>query len=238
MPTRRTTLAPRLAAGLIALTAMSGLAASYGASLGRTGSHAAAIDRMLSYFTNTTGLLVAVLFGAIALRPEAWLQPRPETRQAPWPAPFPGPWAVAGTALACLLVGVVQRLLLAGLRVLEGADRAADILLHLALPALVPLFWLAFAPKGHLRYRDALLWALYPLAFLAVTLMRGAATGWYPYPFVNVARFGWGPVLAHTGGIAAGFLVVGAGLIVLDRRLGQAAGRPDGRSEARPEAHP
>ncbi|AWN39093.1 hypothetical protein DK427_17795 [Methylobacterium radiodurans] len=214
MPAHRTTArAPRLAAALIALTAAAGLAAGYAAVLDRTGSHAAAVARMLNYFTNTTGLVVAILFGAIALRPGSWLRP----------------WPVAGTALACLLVGIVQRLLLAGLRVPQGADRVADILLHLAVPALVPLFWLTFVPKGSLRYRDALLWALYPLAFLAVTLVRGATTDWYPYPFVNVARFGWAAVMANVGGIAAGFLATGAALVALDRRLGAAA-----RSDPRP----
>lgn len=200
----------RFAAGLIAAAAAAGFAAGYGAVLGRTGSPVAAAAIMLSYFTNLTGLLVAALFLGISLDPVRALRP----------------WLVAGAGLAALLVGLVQQALLAGLRTLRGGDLVADILLHQVVPVAVPLFWLAFVPKGRLRYGHALLWALYPLAFLAVTLLRGAATGWYPYPFLNVARLGWPMVLAHLGGIAAGFFLVGLGTVALDRRLGPRARYP------------
>lgn len=202
-PEEKHAVALRFTAGAIAVAAAAGFFAGYDAVLGRIGSYARATAIMLSYFTNLTALLVAALFLSIGLIPVRRLRPR----------------LVAGAGLAVLLVGLVQQALLAGPHLLSGGDLVADILLHKVLPVSVPLFWLAFMPKGHLRYGDALLWALYPLAFLAVTLLRGAATGWYPYPFIDVTHRGWPMVLGYLGGIAAGFLLVGLGFITLDRKL-------------------
>ncbi|KQT45650.1 hypothetical protein ASG52_14930 [Methylobacterium sp. Leaf456] len=193
----------RLAAALIALCAALGVAAGFWAVNGRTGSGLKAAWIMLAYFTNFTGLLVSVVFAGIALG-------RPT---------FATSWLVAGTALATLLVGIVQRLLLHGLKPRQGGDLVADILLHQTVPVLVPLFWLAFLPKGRLGWRDPLLWACYPLAYLGYALLRGTLEARYPYPFLDAGRIGWGPVLAYAAAIAAAFLLVGGGIVALDRAL-------------------
>ncbi|GJE70879.1 Pr6Pr family membrane protein [Methylorubrum podarium] len=193
----------RLAAALIALCAALGVAAGFTAVFGRTGSVPLTAWIMVAYFTNLTGLLVLAVFGGIALRLPALAQPR----------------LVATAVLATLLVGLVQRLLLYGLKTLRGGDLVGDILLHQALPVLVPLFWLVFAPKGRLGFRDLALFASYPLTYLGYTLVRGAYDARYPYPFLDVGKIGWGPVAAYAGAIAAAFLGVGWVLVLLDRRL-------------------
>ncbi len=205
-----TTLPPktRLAAALIALCAALGVAAGSWAVHGRTGSARAAAWIMAAYFTNVTGLLVTIVFAGIALARRR----------------FAASWLVAGTALAALLVGIVQRLLLQGLERRHGGDLVADILLHQVVPVLVPLFWLALVPKGRLRWRDPPLWACYPLVYLAYTLLRGAFEARYPYPFLDVGRIGWRAVLTYAAGIAAAFLAVGWGLVALDRVLARRRG--------------
>ncbi|ACB80398.1 conserved hypothetical protein [Methylorubrum populi BJ001] len=198
-----TSRSARLAAALIALCAVVGVGFGFAAVFGRTGSVPVAAWIMAAYFTNLTGLLVFAVFGGIALRVPALAQPR----------------LVATTVLATLLVGLVQRLLLYGLRTLRGGDLIGDILLHQALPVLVPLFWLVFVPKGRLALRDLLLFASYPLVYLGYTLLRGAYDARYPYPFLDIGKIGWGPVAAYAGAIAAAFLGVGWALVRLDRRL-------------------
>ena len=193
----------RLAAALIALCAALGVAAGFSAVFGRTGSVPQTVWIMVAYFTNLTGLVVLAVFGGIALRAPALAQPR----------------FVATALLATLLVGLVQRLLLYGLRTLRGGDLVGDILLHQVLPVLVPLYWLAFVPKGRLAPRDLALFASYPLINLGYTLLRGAYDARYPYPFLDVGKIGWGPVAAYAGAIAAAFLAVGWALVLLDRRL-------------------
>jgi hypothetical protein len=43
--------------------------------------------------------------------------------------------------------------------------------------------------------------------------------GIYAYPFLNVARIGWGSVLLNAVVIAAVFVAAGYGMLALDRRL-------------------
>ena len=98
----------RGAAALIALVAWVGLVVQFAVLFGSRGSAVAALWVMLRFFTILTNLLVAVLFTGIA---------------AGRPA-FAAPWAVAGTTLAILLVGIIYVLLLRGLHPLAGARRS------------------------------------------------------------------------------------------------------------------
>jgi hypothetical protein len=85
-----------------------------------------------------------------------------------------------------------------------------DAMLHRVFPVIVVLDWLIDPPDTRLRYRDALLWLIYPLIWLGFTLVRGAADGWYPYPFLDPANGGYGAVAAMVVGITIGFLVLSA----------------------------
>jgi len=199
--------AGRGAAAAVALAAIAGLAVQLVASAALAGSIPAAIWAMLRFFTVLTNLLVAVAFAALAAG-------------ARWPA---RPAVLGAAVLAIVLVGVVTALLLRGLVELSGGALVADFLLHTATPILVPLWWLAFAPKGVFAWRDPPRWALLPLGYFAYALLRGARDGRYPYPFIDVAALGWPQVLANALAIAIGFLAAGAGLVALDRLLARRA---------------
>ena len=193
----------RLAAAAIALVTWAGLALQFSASIGLVGSAAGAAWAMLGYFTITTNLIVAILFSLMASGRRAAARPR----------------LVGGLALSMLLVGIVFALLLHGLQELSGGAAGADVILHKVTPVLVPLFWLLFTPKGSLEASDPFLWALYPVLYLTYALGRGAATGRYAYPFLDVAAHGWAGVALNATAIALGFLAAAYGLILLDRRL-------------------
>ena len=195
-------------AALIAVLAWLGLGLQFLSLLERTQSVVAALWVLLGYFTITTNLVVATVFSGIALR-------RPG---------FAAPGLVGGTTLAIMLVGVVYALLLRGhVPVLgDSLARTANMLMHDAIPALVPLFWLLFMPKGRLRGHDPLIWAIYPLVYLAYALLRGEFGGRYAYPFIDVATIGWARTGLNTLGISAGFLLVAFALVRLDTRLAPA----------------
>ena len=70
---------------------------------------------------------------------------------------------------------------------------------------------------------------IYPLAWLAFTLVRGALIGWYPYPFVDVTTLGYGAVAVNSVLITLLFLALSAAAFGVDRlvlRTARAASRP------------
>ena len=101
-----------------------------------------------------------------------------------------------------------------------------DFVLHKLFPVIVVLDWLVDPPTMRLIYRDALLWLVYPLVWTALTVVRGAIDGWYPYPFLNPANGGYGVVAATVVAIIAAFLVLSAITIAIGNARGRATPRP------------
>jgi hypothetical protein len=79
-----------------------------------------------------------------------------------------------------------------------------DELLHVWAPILLVLDWVFSVGRYQLRLRD-LWWALlFPLAWVAFSIVRGLATGWWPYPFLDPnGSLGWAGVIGYIIGIAA-----------------------------------
>jgi hypothetical protein len=106
--------------------------------------------------------------------------------------------------------------------------------MHVWVPVFILLDW-ALSP-GRLRVPWRRLWLVvsYPLAWLAFTMVRGAVTGWYPYPFLDPGgRGGIGSLLVYVIGIAALIVGIASLAIALDRlgarrRLGDSAAAPAG----------
>ncbi len=116
-----------------------------------------------------------------------------------------------------------------------------DVVLHKIFPVIVVLDWILFPPATRLRYSDALRWLIYPLIWLAFTLIRGAADGWYPYPFLDPANGGYGMVAVMVAGTIIGFLALSAGYIWLGNWRGNwlsARRHPSGPPTDLHEPHP
>jgi hypothetical protein len=79
--------------------------------------------------------------------------------------------------------------------------------LHVWAPILLVIDWL-FAPgRVSIRLRAAFWVLIYPLAWLAFSIVRGLITGWWPYPFLDpTGPAGWAGVVAYIVGIALFFL--------------------------------
>lgn len=117
------------------------------------------------------------------------------------------------------VTGVVHWFWLRPLLDLSGWSYATDKLLHVVVPIMAVLGWLLFGPRPRISLRVVLLALIWPVAWLAYTLLMGAATGWYPYPFVDVGTRGAGPVAVASVAIAVVFFAL-AGLAALgDRKL-------------------
>ena len=122
------------------------------------------------------------------------------------------------------VVGIVFAILLRDVDL--GALRPwVNTLLHYVMPIVVVLDWLLLPPARApaLRALSALL--LFPAAYILYVLIRGAATDWYPYPFLNPSNVGgYGGVASYVVGIALTFVIAGTLLIRVGRLRSGLAG--------------
>jgi len=90
-------------------------------------------------------------------------------------------------------------------------------IMHVWIPLFVLLDWLFSPSRPALRWSALGIVVIYPLAWVAFTLVRGAATGWVPYPFFEFET-GFVSIAAYILGIAAFILAVAALGILYSRR--------------------
>lgn len=163
--------------------------------------------RFIGYFTVLSNILVAVVTWTLALA-------RDDDGTG---------WRVLRlTSLVGITVtGVVHWFLLRPILDLSGADYLADKLLHVVVPLLAVIGWVAFGPRGRVRGRDVLAALVFPIAWLGYTLVRGAVTGFYPYPFLDVDDRGYAAVAVACVGIAVLFVGLATVAWTVDERLGR-----------------
>lgn len=114
---------------------------------------------------------------------------------------------------------VVVQVLLKGSYELDGADLLADNLLHVVVPALAVIGWLVLGPRHRVRRSDLLPALAFPVAWLVYTLIRGEIVDWYPYPFLDAGKHGYGQVAATCLAIAVLFVGLAALAWKGDERL-------------------
>ena len=164
------------------------------------------VVNFFSYFTNLSNLLAAaiLLLTARARAVPAWID---RVR--------------AVSAMNMAVVGIVFTLLLRN-EDLGALQPWVNFVLHDLMPCVVVLDWLLDPPSTRLGVRNLLQSLAFPAGYLAYCLLRGAQTGWYPYPFLNPSRVdGYGGVTVYAVGITVIFLVVGWILVALGNRLGR-----------------
>lgn len=164
----------------------------------------------LSYFTIWSNIIVAfsLTFYGIA----------PSTKLGKY---FSSVNVQSAIALYIFIVGLVYNLVLRGIWTPTGWQLLADNLLHVAVPILYLLYWIIFIPKGKLNWKSWIIWTILPLAYLVYSLIRGHYTGWYPYPFLNVAKLGYNKVFINTTLIVLAFILISLLLIMTNRFLGK-----------------
>jgi len=89
--------------------------------------------------------------------------------------------------------------------------------MHVWIPIFILLDWLLSPGRLRLLWTGLRIVIIYPVVWLAFTLIRGAFTGWYPYPFLEPST-GWLSVTVYVVGIAA-FIVGLVSLAIVYSRL-------------------
>lgn len=169
----------------------------------------AALWWQISFLTDWSCLFVAVIATAAALG------------RSRFSTPFWLALATAAIALVGLMFGAQGGWAVLARTGLTNVFRISSFLAHVATPLLMVAVWLGFGPHGGLRWRDAILFLAWPAAYLAQMFARGLAGGGYPYPFVDVSKLGWPPVLQYVGIVFAIFALLSLIVVAFDRVLGR-----------------
>ena len=132
-------------------------------------------SNFFSFFTIESNIFAAGVFLYMALRPGRSSEPSLVVDM------------VRGAAVVYMsLTGIVFALLLADIQAdLQLTTPWVDTVLHRIMPVAVVLDWLLAPPRSKLTYRRSALWLLFPLVYLAYSLIRGPIVDWYPYPFLD-----------------------------------------------------
>ncbi|MFQ4148660.1 Pr6Pr family membrane protein [Arthrobacter sp. LAPM80] len=200
MTSSRAFAAVRFLCGAVTLIAV-------GTQLGIHIGHGFSVLNFFSYFTNLSNI-----FAAVVLVVDSVLT---------WRGKDLGPaWALLRCiSVVCMaLVGIVFSALLRDVD-LGSLLPWINTWLHYVMPVAVVADWLIQPPRHGIPLKRVAVAVVFPLAYLAYSLTRGAATGWYAYPFLNPSDGGYAGVLLTCLFIAVGFVAMTLLIMALGNQL-------------------
>ncbi|PRY64317.1 FAR-17a/AIG1-like protein [Glaciihabitans tibetensis] len=116
-----------------------------------------------------------------------------------------------------VVVGLVYAVLLAPLGAAGGVPLPwANVVMHVIVPVYFVVDWLLAPDRHPLPWRKFWIVLVYPLAWCAVVLVRGATDGWVPYPFLDPSS-GYGSVAFFVALITLVVTAAGAAVWGLSR---------------------
>ncbi|MCU1659233.1 MAG: hypothetical protein JWO57_3889 [Pseudonocardiales bacterium] len=140
--------------------------------------------RLVSFFTIQSNILAGITSAQLARDPD---------RDGPV-------WRVLrlDALVGITVTGIVYSTVLARIHEPKGwQETSTNTVVHYIVPIMMVVGWLLFGPRPRIDAR-VVSWSLvFPVLWLGYTLVRGAITPWYPYPFVDVPSHGYGPVLLN-----------------------------------------
>lgn len=166
------------------------------------------LTRYFTYFTIQTNILVAVCCTTLLFRP-----------QSRWGQFFSRQQTLTCVTVYIVIVGLIYNTILRFTWSPAGFQKLIDEILHSVIPALVLIYWLVIVPKNKLQWKDVLPWLIYPFIYIIFVLIRGSASGFYPYPFINTARLGLNKVLVNSVGITLLFIFVSIAFVTVGKAL-------------------
>ena len=160
------------------------------------------VIRYFGFFTILTNILVAVYFTA-----------------AVFGISFTNkPGMLTAITVYIFMVGTVYQVLLRHLWRPAGMQFVADELLHTIIPLLVIVYWILYEQKSLVRYGQVKAWLIYPLGYLAYTLIRGEFSGFYSYPFIDVSKIGLKLALRNSSMLALIFVLIALLFILVGKK--------------------
>jgi hypothetical protein len=169
------------------------------------------VTNELCYFTIQSNIIVLGVCVALAWRPQRWS----------WVDGVP---RLVG--LVCITVtGIVYYALLAGDEHFVGIAKVGDVLAHAVSPLLYVGTWLLLGPRSRLVRGHVSRMLVFPVFWVALTLIRGAIIHVYPYDFVDVGANGYVSVLVTIVALTAAAGGLAAAAVSIDRTMTRFATR-------------
>lgn len=166
------------------------------------------VIEFFSYFTITTNLTVAVCCSTLSLLPA--------TSIGKW---FAKQATFTAITVYISIVGIIYNLVLRFAWNPQGLQRIVDELLHTFIPLLFVLYWLFCTGKDQLKWNSFLRWLIYPLVYVIFIFIRGAVSGLYPYPFLDVTKIGYTNALINSCYVTIAFTLVSLLFIAMGKKL-------------------
>lgn len=167
------------------------------------------IIRFFSFFTILTNTLVAVYFTSIVLSKGVTFNFLHK------------PGTLTAITIYISMVGLVYQVALRWIWNPEGLQRVVDELLHTLIPLMVIFFWGKYGSKDPIQYKSILKWAIYPLAYMVLILIRGSFSGFYPYPFIDVTEIGYAKTFVNSGFILMLYCILALVFISVGKKMGR-----------------
>jgi len=167
------------------------------------------VVNFFSFFTNLSNLFAVVVFTVGGVRT---LLRRPGSRA----------WDVVRliAVVNMVFVGLVFNLLLT--EVAGGVLPWVNVVVHMVMPVAVLVDWLVLPVGRRLPWAAAGLGLVVPVLYSVYSLVRGAVTSFYPYPFYDPeALGGYGPVALYMVVLLVALAVLSVALVGLARLAGR-----------------
>lgn len=136
------------------------------------------IVRFFSYFTVLTNILVALYFLVQIFKFQPLIVLHKDS-------------ALTAITALILLVGLVYQFILRSMWQPHGFQMIIDEMLHSVIPLFVFLYWIFYAKHPDIKFKNLLIWLLYPFIYFVMVMIRGKFSGFYPYPFIDVSNIGY-----------------------------------------------
>lgn len=163
------------------------------------------LSNAISYFTIQSNILVVMASGYLLIYQRKYTKAEN--------------FILLGTLINISITGIVYATLLTEVWDPKGLAFIADALLHYVTPLLFLLYFLLFLPKKVLSYKVSRYWFLYPVIYFIYTMIRGAITNFYPYPFVDGSELTAWELTVNIVAMSVFFLLMGALFTWINNKL-------------------
>lgn len=141
--------------------------------------------RFFSFFTILTNILVAIVFTC------QWMEPKNKFKF------FLTESSKTAIGIYIFVVGFVYNTILRFIWQPKGLQMLVDEMLHLVIPIVYIIYWYLNCKPEELSYKLIFKWLRYPIFYLTVVLILGSFSNYYPYPFLDVFKFGYTEVFRN-----------------------------------------